>query len=139
MVENISLPQEVEQAAGQRTSMGVVGDLSKYPTQFQAAEALRDAAQNEGGSASMGAGLGAGMAMGQMMQGAFAAGQQPATPQPQAQTVPCVSCHKPILAASSARNGCQPDRQRLQSAAIPRSGRQVLPPSAAPNRTKPLI
>ena len=99
VVENISLPQEVEQAMDKRTSMGVVGDLNKY-TQFQAAEALRDAAQNEGGSAGMGAGLGAGMAMGQMMQGAFAAGQQPATPQPQAQTVPCVSCHKPIPPSS---------------------------------------
>ncbi len=58
MIENISLPQEVEQAMDRRTSMGVVGDLGRY-AQFQAAEAMRDAAQNEGGVAGMGAGLGA--------------------------------------------------------------------------------
>ena len=92
VIENISLPQEVEAAMDKRTSMGVVGDLNKY-TQFQAAEALRDAAQNEGGAAGMGAGLGAGMAMGQMMQGAFQGGaQQPA----QQATAPCVSCRASI-------------------------------------------
>ena len=95
VVENISLPQEVEQAMDRRTSMGVVGDLNKY-TQYQTAEAIRDAAQNEGGAAGMGAGLGAGMAMGQMMQGAFAGGQQPAAQAPQEARVPCVACGAPI-------------------------------------------
>src|SRR5690349_15541093 len=38
MVENISLPPEVEKVLDQRTSMGVLGDLSKY-TQFKTAEA----------------------------------------------------------------------------------------------------
>jgi len=99
VVENISLPQEVEQAMDRRTSMGVVGDLNRY-TQYQAAEAIRDAAQNEGGAAGMGAGLGAGMAMGQMMQGAFQGAQQTAPAQPQTQTVPCVSCAAPVAAGS---------------------------------------
>lgn len=67
VIENISLPQEVEQAMDRRTSMGVVGDLNKY-TQFQAAEAMRDAANNQGGTAGMGAGMGAGMMMAQAMQ-----------------------------------------------------------------------
>jgi len=93
VIENISLPQEVEAAMDRRTSMGVVGDLGKY-TQFQAAEAIRDAAQNEGGSAGMGMGMGAGMAMGQMMQGAMQSQQQPAAPQ--AATVACVACAQPI-------------------------------------------
>ncbi|MDD2562024.1 MAG: SPFH domain-containing protein [Eubacteriales bacterium] len=95
VVENISLPQEVEQAMDRRTSMGVVGDLGKY-AQFQAAEALRDAASNEGGGAGMGAGLGAGMAMGQILQGTVAAGQQAQPAAPQNQATPCVSCGKPV-------------------------------------------
>jgi membrane protease subunit (stomatin/prohibitin family) len=49
-IENISLPAEVEKAMDQRSSMGAVGNLNQY-SQFQAANALRDAAQNEGGSA----------------------------------------------------------------------------------------
>ena len=98
VIENISLPQEVEAAMDKRTSMGVVGDLNKY-TQFQAAEAMRDAASNEGGSAGMGAGLGAGMAMGQMMQNAFQGAKQPEAAS-QAQTVPCVSCGGQIAKGS---------------------------------------
>ena len=95
VIENISLPQEVEQAMDKRTSMGVMGDLNRY-TQFQAAEALRDAAKNEGGVAGVGAGLGAGMMMNQMMQQAMA-GSQPA---PHQATVPCVSCRAAISPAA---------------------------------------
>ena len=39
-----------------RTSMGVIGDVGRY-AQFQAADAMRDAAQNTGGGAGTGAGL----------------------------------------------------------------------------------
>jgi len=70
VVENISLPQEVEAAMDKRTSMGVIGDMGKY-AQFQAADAMRDAAQNPSGSASTGAGLGAGFAIGNAMAGAM--------------------------------------------------------------------
>lgn len=84
IIENVSLPQEVEQAMDRRTSMGVVGDLQKY-TQFQAAEALRDSAKNEGGMGGMGAGMAAAMAMGNMMNNAMnQPAQQPAAPAAQA-------------------------------------------------------
>ncbi|MBQ4552663.1 MAG: SPFH domain-containing protein [Clostridia bacterium] len=65
-IENISLPQEVEQTMDRRTSMGVVGDMNRY-AQFQAAEAMREAANNPGNNAaSAGIGMGTGMAMVQM-------------------------------------------------------------------------
>jgi membrane protease subunit (stomatin/prohibitin family) len=70
LVENISLPQEVEAAMDKRTSMGVIGDVGRY-TQFQAADAMRDAAQNPSGGAGTGAGLGAGFAVGSAMAGAM--------------------------------------------------------------------
>ena len=41
VIENISLPDEVEKAIDKKTSMGVVGDLNQY-TQYQAAEALHE-------------------------------------------------------------------------------------------------
>ena len=44
-MENISPPKEVEAVLDKRTSMGIVGNLDQY-TQFQAAEAMRDAAAN---------------------------------------------------------------------------------------------
>jgi membrane protease subunit (stomatin/prohibitin family) len=94
-VENISLPEEVEKALDKRSSMGALGDANRY-MQFQAADALRDAAQNEGGGAGLGAGLGAGFAVGGQMANAFGnAGQQGGQGQSQqTQTVPCPSCGK---------------------------------------------
>ncbi|MCW5956377.1 MAG: SPFH domain-containing protein [Pyrinomonadaceae bacterium] len=93
-VENISLPPEVEAAMDKRASMGALGDAQKY-MQFQAADALRDAAQNEGGGAGLGAGLGAGFAVGGQMANAFGAnpqGQQMGAPA--AATVACPACGK---------------------------------------------
>ena len=55
-VENISLPEELQKAIDARISMGMVGDLGKY-TQFQVAQSVPLAAQNEGGLAGVGAGL----------------------------------------------------------------------------------
>jgi membrane protease subunit (stomatin/prohibitin family) len=70
VIENISLPQEVEAAMDKRTSMGVIGDVGRY-AQFQAADAMRDAAQNPSGGAGSGMGLGAGFALGNAMAGAM--------------------------------------------------------------------
>jgi len=81
VIENISLPPEVEEALDKRTSMGVLGDLDKY-TKFQAAEAIGDAANNPGG-AGEGMGMGMGMALGQQMANAL--NQQPAQQAPQQQ------------------------------------------------------
>jgi membrane protease subunit (stomatin/prohibitin family) len=66
LVENISLPPAVEEALDKRSSMGVIGDLSRY-AQFQSAEAMRDAAKNPGGTAAGGMGMGMGFAMANQM------------------------------------------------------------------------
>ncbi|MGF7045578.1 membrane protease subunit (stomatin/prohibitin family) [Paenibacillus sp. DS2015] len=67
MIENLSLPQEVEQMIDRKSSMNIAGNLDQY-MKYQTAEAIREAANNpESGAAGAGAGLGAGMAMGQMM------------------------------------------------------------------------
>jgi membrane protease subunit (stomatin/prohibitin family) len=65
IIENISVPPEVEAALDKRTQMGILGDLNRY-TQLQAADAMEAAANNPGG-AGEGVGLGVGMAMGQQM------------------------------------------------------------------------
>lgn len=67
LIENLSLPEEVEKAIDRRSAIGAVGNLDQY-MKFQTAEAIREAANNPGdGTAGMGAGLGAGMAMAQMI------------------------------------------------------------------------
>jgi membrane protease subunit (stomatin/prohibitin family) len=76
LVENVSLPPEVEKALDSRTQMGVIGDLTKY-AQFQAAEAMRAAAEAPGGTAGAGVGIGAGIAMGRQMADAMTRGDGP--------------------------------------------------------------
>ncbi len=76
-IENISLPAAVEDALDRRTSMGVVGDLSRYG-QFQTAEAMRLAATHGGADNALGTGLGMGMGMAM----AQASGQSLAPPAP---------------------------------------------------------
>ena len=76
-VESITLPAAIQEALDKKISMGVIGDLGRY-TQYQTAESIPLAAQNEGGLAGIGAGLGVGAGVGQAMAGAMAGMMQPA-------------------------------------------------------------
>ncbi len=82
-IENISLPPAVEAALDKRTSMGIVGDLSRY-TQFQTAEAMTAPGGAAGGAMASGVGAGIGMAMGAQMarQGPWGAAPGAAAPPP---------------------------------------------------------
>jgi excisionase family DNA binding protein len=77
IVENVSLPPEVEQAIDKRSSMAAVGNLNDY-VRFQMAESMTKGGGEAGSMAGTGAGLGAGLAMGQQMMAAMGAAQ--ATP-----------------------------------------------------------
>lgn len=71
VVENLSLPEELQKVLDQRIGMNVLGDMGKF-TQYQVAQSIPIAAANEGGGGvGVGAGLGAGMAMGQAMMDAI--------------------------------------------------------------------
>jgi membrane protease subunit (stomatin/prohibitin family) len=114
VVENVSLPDELQKLLDQRIGMNMVGDMNKY-TQFQVAQSIPIAAANEGsGAAGIGVGLGAGMAMGQSVVNAMRPqAQEPPTPPPPPAAAPapapptappvagtetkfCVNCGKPI-------------------------------------------
>jgi excisionase family DNA binding protein len=73
IVENVSLPPEVEQAIDKRSSMAAVGNLNDY-VKFQMAESMTKGGEG-GGMANTAAQLGAGLAMGQQMMAAMGSGQ----------------------------------------------------------------
>lgn len=117
VVENISLPDELQKMLDQRISMNMLGDMGKY-TQFQVAQSIPVAAANEGGGGvgvgvGLGAGLGLGQAFGQAVTNAVRPpepGAPPSSPAPAgptgagpvapaapaAATKFCVNCGKPI-------------------------------------------
>lgn len=123
VVENISLPEELQKMLDQRIGMNMIGDMSRY-TQFQVAQSMPIAAANEGGGAAgIGAGLGAGMVMAQQMMSAMKPADPGGTPPalapsaPQAPAVPaapaaggatkfCLNCGKPIPKAARFCSEC---------------------------------
>jgi membrane protease subunit (stomatin/prohibitin family) len=109
VVENLSLPDELQKRLDERIGMNMVGDMGRY-TQFQVAQSMPIAAGNEGGGAAgIGVGLGAGLTMAQSMMNSMkpAPGGAPGAP---AATTPatgasagadatskfCINCGKPM-------------------------------------------
>ncbi|PHV12264.1 SPFH domain-containing protein [Chitinimonas sp. BJB300] len=72
-VQDIGLPEEVEKAIDQQGAMRAIGNMQQFG-QYQAAQAMREAAQNPGTVGGV-MGLGVGMGLNQAMGGLF---QQPA-------------------------------------------------------------
>lgn len=68
VIENISLPPDVEATIDQKTRMNMLaGGMDAY-TRLQSADAIRDAARNPGGAAAAVVGLGIGATVGQVTQ-----------------------------------------------------------------------
>jgi membrane protease subunit (stomatin/prohibitin family) len=88
----ISLPEDVQKAVDTKSSMTILG--ANY-MQYQAGQAMRDAAQNpSGGTAAAGVGLGAGLGMGYTMVGAMQQGMAPGPAPAQVAAVPLIQCAK---------------------------------------------
>ena len=70
VIENLSLPEEVEKALDERTKLGVMEDKMGTYTQYKMANAVEEAAKNPNGNslAGLGVGLGAGATLSQVFQ-----------------------------------------------------------------------
>jgi excisionase family DNA binding protein len=84
VVENVSVPPEVEAAIDKRSSMAAVGNLNDY-IKFQMAEGMAKGGGESGNLAGTAASLGAGLTMGQQMMAAM---NQPQATPPAAGGVP---------------------------------------------------
>src|SRR5690606_14750226 len=105
-ISAVTPPEEVQQRIDERSGMGAIGDMSAY-TQYKTAQAIGDAARNEGGggdATSTGVGLGAGLGIGQAMAGAiggaYQQGQQGQQAQPATEARQCPNCQATIPANS---------------------------------------
>ena len=103
VVENISLPEEIEKALDETTRLGMLEQHVNTYTRLKAADALSDAAKNEGGGlAGLGVALGAGASLGKV----FAENVQPATTTKSAQTKVCADCQTELPARAKFCPGC---------------------------------
>lgn len=96
VVQNVSLPEELQKVLDQKIGMNMIGDMGRF-TQYQVANAIPEAARNEGGMAGMGVGMGAGVGLGQVMGQAMASTMLPATG-----AAPAVTAAPAAVAAAAA-------------------------------------
>ncbi|MBM3763622.1 MAG: zinc-ribbon domain-containing protein [Acidobacteria bacterium] len=96
IVENLSLPEELQKLLDERIGMNMIGNMAQY-TQYKTAQSIPIAAANEGGLAGIGASLTAGMGMASQMAGAFQQAMQPQQPPPPQAPPPPVA---PVVAAA---------------------------------------
>jgi excisionase family DNA binding protein len=89
IVENVSVPPEVEQAIDKRSSMSAVGNLNDF-VKFQMGQSMTQG-EGGGGMATSAAQLGAGLAMGQQMMQAMNAGQSTPPVAPRGAVPPTIS------------------------------------------------
>ena len=112
-IENLSLTEEATKAMEMRTRMNVIGDANQY-TQFQAADSMRDIAQNAhkgtggmGNIPAMGMGLGTGFAMTNMYAGTIAGAQANAQANAQAANQAAAQASQPVACPKCGRANAQ--------------------------------
>jgi membrane protease subunit (stomatin/prohibitin family) len=121
IISAITPPEEVQKMIDERSGMGAIGDMNAY-MQFKAAQAIQDAAKQEGGAAGTGMGLGLGMGYGQVMAGAFGGQQQQGgggQGSAAQQTAPCPKCATPNPVGAKFCLNCGAQQQASQAATVP--------------------
>ena len=117
IIENMSVPEEIEKALDERSKLGILGDKTDVMMKVAAAEAMKEAAKNPGNSmAGAGIGLGAGVGLGQVFAEAFKSNNN-AQPQP-TQTVASegkTSCPKCGASVSSKAKFCAECGEKLDA------------------------
>ena len=114
VIENLSLPEDVEKMLDERTKMSVIEDKLGTYTKYQAANALSEAAKNGNGMAGMGVGLGAGVTMGNV----FA---ENLTTENKGKTKDCINCGAQIPLKAKF---C-PECSASQSLTCPKCGAEI--------------
>ncbi|MGB7353282.1 MAG: SPFH domain-containing protein [Acidobacteriaceae bacterium] len=99
VIENLSLPDELQKVMDQRIGTNIAGDPSRL-TQFQTAESIPVAAANPSGIAGIGVGFGAGLAMANLIAQTITSQTQAAAPKPIAAENACVACGHNIPAGA---------------------------------------
>ena len=118
VIENLSLPEEVEQMLDERTKMGVIGDKMGTYTQYKAANAMGDAAKNSnGGLAGLGVGFGASIGMGDMFNKSI----RDAKDEQKEVTIQCIKCG----ASMPGKSKFCPECGATQALACPKCGEPI--------------
>lgn len=127
VIENISLPEEVEKTLDERTKLGVLEDKMGTYTQLRAADAIGDAAKNQSGGnlAGLGVGLGAGGAIGGLFANSLATENAPKVKKAE-NSVKCPKCGAAVKVGAKFCPECG-NKMQAEERVCPECGAKVLP------------
>lgn len=119
VIENISLPDEVEKALDEKTKLSVMEDQMGTYTKMQAAQSMRDAAKNSGGNNFTGFGVGLGAA--KVISESFADSMASSTTK--TNTKQCIKCGAEI--SSRAKHCSECGASQTVTKACPACGEEI--------------
>lgn len=121
IVENISLPEDVEKALDERSKLGIMEDKMSTYAKMQTASAIKDSANNPNGNnfAGLGVGLGVAGSMGSM----FGDSVQSMNDKPKSKTSKCIKCGLEISEKAKHCSECGAS----QTLTCPKCGEAVTP------------
>lgn len=101
IIENLSLPEEVEKMLDKRTNVGVMKGAMREHAQLETLEAMKAAANNTSGVSGLGIGMGAGLGFGKVFADNMSEVSEPAVNQPKeaeesVETEDCPACHTQV-------------------------------------------
>ena len=120
VIENISLPDEVEKALDEKTKLSVMEDQMNTYTKYQAAQSIRDAAKNSGGNNFTGFGVGLGAA--KVIGDTFSEAMEPSKTTKTA-TKQCIKCGAEI--STRAKHCSECGASQVQTKVCPNCGEEI--------------
>ena len=94
MIENLSLPEDVEKMLDKRTNVGVINGAMQQHAQLETLEAMKTAASNTSSVGGLGIGMGAGLGFGKVFADNMNASYMPSPNSPeQSNLIKCPKCN----------------------------------------------
>ncbi|MBO7218523.1 MAG: SPFH domain-containing protein, partial [Clostridia bacterium] len=120
VIENISLPDEVEKALDEKSKLSIMEDQIGTYTKYQAAQSIRDAAKNSGNGSNI-TGLGVGIGAAKVISDAFSEGMT--TPTKTTASRQCIKCGAVIGARAKHCSEC--GASQVETKVCPNCGEEV--------------
>lgn len=105
LINAITPPEDVQKVIDERSGMAAAGNMNDY-MRFKTAQAMGDAAKQEGGEAGQGVGLGMGAGLGMMIPGMIQQSMKQGEQQSQGSGIACPKCNTPQEAGAKFCNNC---------------------------------
>ena len=123
IIENLSLPEEVEKMLDKRTNVGVMSGAMQQHAQLETLEAMKSAANNPNGMSGMGIGMGAGLGFGKVFADNMSAASMPSPNTPE--QIKCPKCNAAMKKGAKFCPECGEKVVTIGKVNCPKCGKEI--------------